>query len=91
MRVTLPFLISVLILIAPLHRASAAELEELYRSARMMGMGGTSVALATNEDALWLNPAGLADVRQIRFQPLSLDVHVANDLVGEYLAGKSCT
>ena len=67
--------------------ARGAELEELYRSPRMMAMGGTSVALAENEEALWLNPAGLANVDRMRFQLLSADVSVANDLVTDYLAG----
>jgi len=67
--------------------AVAAELEELYRSSRMMAMGGTAVALAENEDALWLNPAGLADVTRSRFQPVSVEVHAGAQLIDEYLAG----
>ncbi len=67
--------------------ALGAELEELYRSPRMMAMGGTAVALAENEEALWLNPAGLANVSRMRFQLVSADVAVANDLVMDYLAG----
>jgi hypothetical protein len=68
--------------------AFAEELEELYRSPRMMAMGGTAVALASDEESLWLNPAGLADVSGMRFQLLSADVTVANDVITDYLAGE---
>lgn len=41
----------------------AAELEEFYNNARMMGMGGASIAIANDETALLTNPAGLGKLR----------------------------
>jgi hypothetical protein len=42
--------------------AQAKELSPLYRSARAAAMGGTSVSFVTNEDSIFLNPAGLGRV-----------------------------
>lgn len=45
----------------------AKELPSLYRSARVLGMGGAFVAVSNDENALLFNPAGLADIKTSRF------------------------
>ncbi|MGC9325349.1 MAG: hypothetical protein ACP5G0_11440 [Desulfomonilia bacterium] len=55
---------------------SAKEYPYIYKGIRPMGMGGAFVALSNDANALFYNPAGLADIkeRQISFFPLELEV-----------------
>lgn len=43
--------------------AFGQEVHEFYNNVRMLGMGGTSIAIANDETALLSNPAGLAKLR----------------------------
>lgn len=45
--------------------AQAAEIQREYRSARYLGMGDTGISLSEGHDALFYNPAGIADVKGI--------------------------
>lgn len=58
-----------------------AELGEFYRGARMMALGGAFVAVADDEQMLYLNPAGLAGVKNLSIYYGSLDVDVADDFI----------
>ena len=68
--------------------AHAAELQTLYRSARIQAMGGTFVSTAEGEDALFLNPAGLADMgRGAQANLIVSDTTVSTDALGELKTG----
>lgn len=64
--------------------ADAGELTEAYRSTRQMAMGGASIALADDESALFLNPAGLAGNTQTRFHAALVDLSLSSDAVASY-------
>ena len=61
--------------------ASAGELQQLYRSTRIEAMGGASTALADDDSALYLNPAGLAGIERLQFNYLVTDISVSTDVV----------
>lgn len=65
----------------------AAEIRELYRGARQKGMGGAGLALADDEQAVYLNPAGLAGNKKTYFYPLILDTTISTGAVLSYLDG----
>jgi hypothetical protein len=56
-------LFAFLLFIGAAGTAKAAEVFELYQSARFLGMGGAMIAIANDETALLANPAGLGRVR----------------------------
>jgi hypothetical protein len=55
------FVVSISILLASL--SASAEIYELYRGARGLGMGGADTAVVNDETALLVNPAGLGKLR----------------------------
>lgn len=59
--------------------ALAKEIRPLYRSARAQAMGGAYVALADDEAAVFLNPAGLAGGIDPRFHYLPFDIDASID------------
>lgn len=79
----------VLLLLTCVNRSWADEFRPLYRSARAQAMGNAFVALADNEDAIFYNPAGLAGVKKISLNLLSLDVDGSNDLLTNFETFKS--
>jgi hypothetical protein len=54
----------------------AKELPYIYRGARPLGMGGAFVALSDDANALFYNPAGLANIKEGRITPVSLQIEV---------------
>lgn len=52
----------------------ARELPYIYKGVRPLGMGGAFVALSDDANALFYNPAGLADIKEPRFSALSLEI-----------------
>jgi len=54
----------------------ASELPYLYKGPRPLGMGGAFVALSNDANALFYNPAGLADVKETRISLLDLETEV---------------
>ena len=56
-----------------------------YRGVRAQAMGGAFVAVADDEQAMWLNPAGLAGVEDRSLHYLSLDIDGAYDILTAYL------
>ncbi len=59
--------------------AQAEPLPEYFRSARAMGMGGAYIAIADDQDALFLNPAGLAGQDKARFNLVNADATISSD------------
>jgi len=54
--------------------AQAGVIREYYRGTRAMGMGGAFIAVADDEQALFLNPAGLAGIEQASFHYAAVDI-----------------
>jgi len=52
----------------------AKELPYIYKGARPLGMGGTFVALSDDANALFYNPAGLANIKETRVSLINLEV-----------------
>ncbi len=67
----------------------ASELFELYRGARASAMGGAYTALADDEQAVFLNPAGLAGVKRVGIHYFVLDLDTSYDTITTALAGTS--
>jgi len=53
---------------------SAKEYPSIYKGIRPMGMGGAFVAVSNDSNALFYNPAGLADITERRVSLLNLGV-----------------
>ena len=56
----------------------AGELPYIYKGARPLGMGGAFTALSDDANALFYNPAGLADISGIRISVLSLEIETSS-------------
>jgi hypothetical protein len=52
----------------------AKELPYLYKGARPLGMGGAFTALSDDANALFYNPAGLANIKETRLSPINLEI-----------------
>lgn len=61
--------------------ARAEPLQEYFRSARAMGMGGAYIAVADDDDSLYLNPAGLAGLQKARFNLINTGAAVSSDSI----------
>ena len=68
--------------------ALAREVTDLYIGARSRGMGGTYVAVADDEQTIFLNPAGLAGIKDFRIQ-ISTDLDLSQDILGSYTQSAS--
>lgn len=55
------------------------ELPEFYRGVRAMGMGNAYTAVADDEDSVFYNPAGLAQIHQVRINLLNPKVSASKD------------
>ncbi|MEK7690617.1 MAG: hypothetical protein AAB425_06325 [Bdellovibrionota bacterium] len=73
------FLTYILVAVNP-SLSHAGELRELYRSARMLAMGGAGVALADDDSALYVNPAGLAGLEDMEVHYATADVQGSYDI-----------
>jgi hypothetical protein len=82
-------LIALLALLISLLPAAEAqdELRELFRGARAQAMGNASVAIVDDEEAVYLNPAGVGGLSKYGFQYFASDVDVSNDVVLSALDG----
>jgi hypothetical protein len=67
----------------------AGLLTELYRGARSQGMGNTYVAIADDEQAIFMNPAGLAGNKRYVFNYAVLDTSISSDLLSTFQEGVS--
>lgn len=54
------------------------ELPYIYKGVRPLGMGGAFTALSDDVNALFYNPAGLADISGTRISVLSLDIETSS-------------
>ncbi|HLE00041.1 MAG TPA: hypothetical protein VJB59_07270 [Bdellovibrionota bacterium] len=62
-------------------RASGEELREFYRGARAQAMGNAFVGLADDEQAIFLNPAGLAGLKRYGVQYFIADIEGSTDIL----------
>ena len=60
----------------------AAEYPYIYKGFRPMGMGGAFVAVSNDANALFYNPAGLADIENIRVSIFGLEIESGKNTVG---------
>jgi len=67
-------------LVAP-WASQARELQELYRGARQMAMGNAFVAIADDEAAIFMNPAGLAGIKNTTFNYGVFDLQVSSETI----------
>lgn len=58
-----------------------SELRELYRGARAQALGGAFVAIADDEQTLFMNPAGLAGVEKPQIHYLVTDIEASTDVI----------
>lgn len=75
---------SVIILCSLSSLSHASEYPYIYKGMRPMGMGGAFVALSNDSNALFYNPAGLADIGSIRANIFPLEVEVTENTYGMY-------
>lgn len=66
----------------PLSAGAESALRELYQGARAQAMGGAFVAVADDEQAIFMNPAGLAGIQKHRLSYIAGSLEVAQDVVG---------
>jgi hypothetical protein len=52
----------------------AKELPYIYKGSRPLGMGGTFIALSDDANALFYNPAGLANIKENRVSLINLEI-----------------
>jgi len=52
---------------------SAAQFQTLYQSSRALGMGGAFTAVADDYSALYVNPAGLAQVQEMQLDLINVE------------------
>lgn len=79
--------VSVALLAAGTSFARADEFHPLYRGARPMAMGNAFVAFADGEDALFMNPAGMAMNERVTINYLIADITMSWDTVLTALEG----
>ena len=84
-------LAGVLVLVSISANVFADELPTLFRSARIQGMGGAYVATAMGEEALFLNPAALAEEKHSEMNLLVSDSTVSYDAIGVFTNGIKAT
>jgi hypothetical protein len=60
----------------------ATEYPYIYKGFRPMGMGGAFVAVSNDANALFYNPAGLADIENIRASIFGIEIEVGKNTTG---------
>jgi hypothetical protein len=63
---------------------AGSELRELYRGARATAMGGAFVAVADDEQAIFMNPAGLAQITGSTLNLVPLVVEASSEAILNY-------
>lgn len=66
---------------------AAGPLARLYRGARPQAMGGAFFAIADDENAIFMNPAGMAGIRHYKFSYLPVDITGSMDVYTTYSEG----
>lgn len=86
-RYFIPGLTALTILMSPFSGSTAhaddGVLRPLYTGLRSQAMGGAFSAIADDEEAIYINPAGLAGVKRFSVHLLDLNPSVSTDLVGQ--------
>lgn len=67
----------------------AAEMRELYRGARATGLSGAFVSIADDEQAIFMNPAGLAAQKKFKINYATVLAEASDDLVMSALQGST--
>ena len=84
------FLVFLVVLLSTaVAHAGDDELRQLYHGARAQAMGGAYVGLADDEEAVFLNPAGLAGNQGMSFHYLPMDLSTSSDLISGVRDGSS--
>ena len=65
----------------------AGEIREFYKGARAQAMGNAFIGLADDEEALFINPAGLAGITRPSLNYVVADLSVASDFLATYKQG----
>ena len=65
----------------------ATEIRDMYRSVKYAGMGGAGVAVVEDENAIFMNPAGLAAVKGLQFNYVTADIEMSADVITTGLSG----
>lgn len=66
--------IALFVVLASAVRAQAEVVRENYEGMRPTGMGGAFLAVADDDNVLWYNPAGLANIKGLHWNVLDLNV-----------------
>ncbi len=61
--------------------ASAVDFQPMYRSPHYAAMGGAYVALVEEDDALYLNPAGLAASKDLKLKYMVVDTELSSSVL----------
>jgi hypothetical protein len=76
----IPFLTVLFVFVSCL--CLAAEYPSIYKGFRPMGMGGAFVAVSNDANALFYNPAGLADIDSIHASVFGLEIESSKNTTG---------
>jgi hypothetical protein len=80
-------LISLLVWLAGSMPVVAGEIYEFYHGVKAQAMGNAVTAIVNDEEALYLNPAGLAGNKEYKFHYLVADMTASSDLVYSAIGG----
>ena len=79
-----PLLVAALLSVVSISNSAAGEYPSFYRGVRPLAMGGAFTAVADDEQALFYNPAGLADISRLNLAILNPLVGVSEDSLEMY-------
>jgi hypothetical protein len=65
---------------APREAHAVGELRDMFRGARATAMGGAFVAVADDEEAIFMNPAGMAGTKKTQIQFANVDIEGSTDI-----------
>ncbi len=80
----LSFLVILLCLVCTASLSAKESSFRIYKGVRPMGMGGAFVAISNDANALFYNPAGLADIREKRISIFPLEVEFGQNAYDIY-------
>lgn len=78
------FLFILIFSISSINVFASSEIRDFYFGARSKAMGGAYVGLADDEQALYLNPAGLAYIEKPEIHYGVLDIDISSDVYSSY-------
>jgi hypothetical protein len=75
--------LALIAVLAPALASADSDLRELYLATKAQTMGGASCAIVEDEQAIWLNPAGMAGIPRTQITYASVDLEVSGDTIGQ--------